>query len=78
MVKECRVILRNPVNMVVLFGDIEVQMPSNNGVSSVVYIKYEDNKYTLSSKDEYDKELCSNKKIKVKPNIENDSLEEKY
>lgn len=70
MVKECRVILRNSVNMVVLFGDIEVQMPTDNGKVSTVYIKHENENYTVCEKSVYDEYLNKTKRPREPKKIE--------
>jgi hypothetical protein len=75
MIKECKVIMKNPINMVVLFDGIEVQMPSNDKVSTIAYVEYDNSKYYLSSKDEYEKELASEKRNKTKQKAEEVSEE---
>lgn len=62
--------MKNPVNMVLLYDGIEVQMPTSKAADAIVYVKCESGKYTLSDKDEYEKELTLAKRVKVKPKIE--------
>lgn len=62
MVKECRVVLRNPINMVVLFDGVEVQMPTDNGSKSVVYIKYDNGNYIICEESVYDEYLNKSKR----------------
>lgn len=63
MIKECKVILRNSIHMVVMFGDTEIQMVSDGEKHSTVYVKYEKEIYSIVGKNEYDKFLASLKKL---------------
>lgn len=62
MIKKCKVILRNPINMVVLFDGIEVQMPNNGESGNIAYIKYDGNNYVGSNLLEYEDTLNKSKK----------------
>lgn len=50
MAKECKVILRNQLVMVVLYGDKKIQMPTDNTNKQTVYVKKENGKYFLVDK----------------------------
>lgn len=50
MVKECPITLDNGVVTVVKFGDTFVQLPSVNAQSKTIFVKYENNKYTVVDK----------------------------
>lgn len=75
MIKECKVILRNHLIMVVLYGDKKIQMPTDNTNKQTVYVKKENGKYILVDKLE---EVKSPKYEKPKKNkaIEADLVEE--
>ena len=47
MIKECKVLLQNQAVTVVRFDDIEVQFPTRNNKSKTVFVKCEDDKYTI-------------------------------
>lgn len=64
MIRKCKITYHNKfLNIIVFeFNGKEIQMTSNIPVgTSVVYVKYEGNKYSIVSKQEYDK---SNKTLK--------------
>lgn len=75
MIKECKVILRNQLIMVVLYGNKKIQMPTDNTNKQTVYVKKENGKYILVDKFE---EVKSPKYEKPKKNkaIETDLVEE--
>lgn len=62
MTKECKVLLRNQYVMVVDFNGKEVQMPSDHTNKDTVFVKYENDKYSITCKLEEEK-----KSAKVKP-----------
>jgi len=47
MVKECRVILNNDVLTVVRFDDIDIQFPSIGKDVETVFVKHENDRYTI-------------------------------
>lgn len=55
MVKECTVILRNALIMVVDYEGEKIQLPTDNNTSKSVFIKYSKGTYELINKSEYDK-----------------------
>lgn len=62
MTKECKVLLRNQYVMVVDFDGKEVQMPSDHTDKNTVFVKHENDRYTITCKLEEEK-----KPTKVKP-----------
>ena len=61
MTKECKVLLRNQYVMVVDFNGKEIQMPSDHTDKDTVFIKYENDRYSITDK------LEEKKPVKVKP-----------
>ena len=61
MVKECKVLLRNQYVMVVDFDGKEIQMPSDHTDKNTVFVKHENDRYTITCKLEEEK-----KPVKVK------------
>ena len=61
MTKECKVLLRNQYVMVVDFDGKEIQMPSDHTDKNTVFIKHENDRYTITCKLEEEK-----KPVKVK------------
>ena len=74
MAKECKVILRNQLVMVVLYGDKKIQMPTDNTNKQTVYVKKEYGKYFLVDKLEEEKPKYD--KPKKKKTIETDLVDE--
>jgi hypothetical protein len=62
MTKECKVLLRNQYVMVVDFDGKEVQMPSDHTDKNTVFVKHENDRYTITCKLEEEK-----KSAKIKP-----------
>lgn len=62
MIKECKVLLRNKLVMVVNFNGKEIQMPSDHTDKNTVFVKHENDRYTITCKLEEEK-----KPVKVKP-----------
>ena len=62
MVKECKVLLRNQYVMVVDFDGKEIQMPSDQTDKDTVFVKYENDRYSITFNLEEEK-----KPEKVKP-----------
>ena len=61
MTKECKVLLRNKLVMVVDFDGKEIQMPSDHKETNTVFVKYENDRYFITDK------LEEEKPVKVKP-----------
>lgn len=69
LIKECKVILHNDLVAVVLFDGKEIQVPNSKLINKTTYVKFENEKYTVVSKDEFEK---FNKR-----NIKKNKVEEK-
>lgn len=78
MVKECKVILHNSVVAVVNFGGTHIQFPATKINGETVYVEYVDGRYTIISRNEYEKSLKSkvDKKSKKVKATETDLVEE--
>ena len=61
MTKECKVLLRNQYVMVVDFDGKEIQMPSDHTDKDTVFVKHENDRYSITCK------LEEKKPVKVKP-----------
>ena len=57
MVKECKVVLHNSAVMVVDFSGTKVQFPATKINDEVVYVEYIDGKYSVVSREDYEKSL---------------------
>ena len=79
MIKECNVISRNDLIMVVTYGDTKVQLPSDNKNTDTVFVKYEREKYSISDKEAYDLEISKEKtktqKKRIKEVVEHENSE---
>lgn len=53
MIKKCKVLSRNAINMVVMFDSLEVQMPSDGTIDKEVYVKKIGNSFAISSIEDY-------------------------
>ena len=62
MTKECKVLLRNELVMVVDFDGKEIQMPSDHATTNTIFVKFENDGYSITDKLEEEK-----KSVKVKP-----------
>lgn len=62
MTKECKVLLRNQYVMVVDFDGRKIQMPSDHTDKDTVFVKHENDRYSITCKLEEEK-----KPVKVKP-----------
>lgn len=62
MIKECKVLMRNELVMVIDFDGKEIQMPSDHKDSNIVFVKYENDRFSIVDKLEKEK-----KPVKVKP-----------
>lgn len=61
MTKECKVLMRNEFVMVIDFDGKEIQMPSDHKDTNTVFVKFENDRYSITDK-------LEEKKIeKVKP-----------
>lgn len=65
MIKECKVVLHNSAVVVVDFGGTKVQFPATKINDKVAYVEYVNGKYSVVSKEDYEKSLKS--KVIKKP-----------
>ena len=66
MTKECKVLLRNQYVMVVDFDGKEIQMPSDHTDKDTVFVKYENDRYSITCKLEEEKKPVSRVKKRKK------------
>ena len=66
MIKECKVLLRNQYVMVVDFDGKEIQMPSDHTDKDTVFVKYENDRYSITCKLEEEKKPVSRVKKRKK------------
>lgn len=77
MTKQCPVILNNKAVTVVKFDDIEIQFPSIHKDAETVFVKFEDDKYTIVENIEEEKVVISHKKRNPKKTtVEDETVEE--
>ncbi|MDR2277374.1 MAG: hypothetical protein LBE23_05905 [Vagococcus sp.] len=76
MIKECKVLKWNELVMVIDFDGVNVQMPSYENNVPFVYIKLEKERYSLSSKAEYELSLVNKTSKHVKAKIINEKIDE--
>ena len=78
MIKECKVAIQNSFSSIVMFDDIEVQVPTNFVVDGRAFVKYENGVYSVLNKEDYENTLkpkADKRAKKVKP-TETDLVEE--
>nr|WP_297932437.1 hypothetical protein [uncultured Lachnoclostridium sp.] len=66
MTKECKVLLRNKLVMVVNFDGKEIQMPSDHKETNTVFVKYENDRYSITDKLEEEKPVKARPVSRVK------------
>lgn len=78
MIKECKVAIQNSFSSIVMFDDIEVQVPTNFVVDGRAFVKYENGAYSVLNKEDYEKSLRpkTDKKSKKVKTTEADLVEE--
>ena len=78
MIKECKVIIQNSFSSIVLFNDIEVQVPTSYVVDGRAFVKYENGVYSVLNKEDYESTLKPKaiKKPKKVEATETDLVEE--
>lgn len=69
MIKECKVLEWNELVMVVDFDGNKIQMSSTKNKEKVVYVKYENRKYNIVSREEYDQSFIKEEKKAVKKEV---------
>lgn len=72
LIKECNVVLHNNRVAVILLDGRKIQIPHSELVGDKAYIKFENGKYVVVSKEDFDKQ--NSKKTKKQSN-ENKELE---
>lgn len=70
LIKECNVVLHNEKVAVVDFNGKKIQVPNNALIGKTAYVKFENGKYMVVSKDELDKPKKKFKKENIKVEIE--------
>lgn len=76
MIKECDVILHNNKVAVILFDGRKVQVPHNEFIGEMAYIKFDSGKYTVVAKADFDKQKTNYvAKLKKKLKDENRDLD---
>ena len=71
MTRECKVLLRNQYVMVVNFDGKEIQMPSDHTDKDTVFVKYENDRYSITCKlEEENKPVSRVKKRKKVTEVE--------
>lgn len=74
MIKECNVVLHNSLVAVIVFDGKEIQVPSNKLIGKTAYVKLENNKYTVVSKDEYLKSTEKKQKASKKQEVKKENI----
>lgn len=74
MIKECNVVLHNSLVAVFVFDGKEVQVPSNKLIDKTAYVKYENEKYIIVSKEEYLKSLEKKQKVSKKQDTKKENI----
>lgn len=74
MIKECKVILHNDKVAVVMFDKTKVQVPNSELIGKTAFVRFENGKYSIVSKEEFIK--YNNKKNRnIKKNDNEKSIE---
>ena len=78
MIKECKVIIQNSFSSIVLFNDVEIQVPTSSIVDGRAFIKYENGVYSVLNKEDYENTLKpkADKRAKKVKATETDLVEE--
>ena len=78
MIKECKVIIQNSFSSIVLFNDVEIQVPTSSVVDGIAFVKYENGVYSVLNKEDYENTLITkaDKKSKKTQATETDLVEE--
>lgn len=62
MIKECDVILHNNRVAVILFDGMKIQIPHSELVKEKAYINFENDRYTIVSKEDFEAQSFKTKK----------------
>ena len=78
MIKECKVIIQNSFSSIVLFNDVEIQVPSSSVVDGIAFVKYENGVYSVLNKEDCENTLKpkADKRAKKVKATETDLVEE--
>lgn len=72
MIKECKVVLHNQYVTVAEYDERKIQFPSIGEKTDTVYVKHENNKYSIVSKGEYEKYKQSDKIVSKSKLVKSD------
>lgn len=64
MIKECKVISTNKKVSIAVFDGNKIQIPSRNIDNNVAYIKFENGRYYVSNRDDFEKTNIRKKQSK--------------
>lgn len=79
MIKKCKILTRNTINMVILYDGVEVQLPADHTIDKIIYVKKTDNSFSISSEEEFERSIKKKQKkvseveLAKVDNIENDN-----
>lgn len=78
MIKECKVIIQNSFSSIVLFNDVEIQVPTSSVVDGIAFVKYENGVYSVLNKEDCENTLKpkADKRAKKVKATETDLVEE--
>lgn len=76
MIRECKVILNNDAVTVVKFDNKEIQFPSIHKKKDTVFVKMDNNSYSIVDKESADIEQLSKKSQKLKKTTTKSSIKE--
>ncbi len=66
MIKECKIILHNSSCIVVDCDGTHIQFPHMEHHGNCIYVSIDDNRYSIVSKDDYEKSLMKTRKPEKK------------
>lgn len=79
MIYKCKIIKKNPINMVIDCNGTFVQMPVCDSVGDIVYISNDGGHYSIASKNEYDanskKKAKQSKPVKTTMSVSSEDFE---
>ena len=82
MIKKCTVISRNELVMVVEYDEKKIQFPTDKKTDDFVYVKFENENYSISDKESYDSDakkdgvVTRRKRKKEKEVVVNENINE--
>ena len=69
MIRECKVKIHNSKVAVVDFDGKDLQIPHSDSIGDVAYIKYENDKYSVITKEAFEKAIAKKNNKVIKNNI---------